>query len=244
MIIKLTWTDVNGYGDFRIYRDTSPIDTEDLPAPLAVISGTGAQAPYQLEYIDATVEEMETYYYRVSAFFGSEERFTDNVEIVAYYQPTEIGEMFQGGQYVGNVVVGGDTYGIIAALSAGQAPSKLQWKTGNTATAGTDSLVDGWANTLAMIAAGELAHPAARYCRNYTGGGFDDWYLPARDEQNLMWTNRSRLSLGMTSDYYWTSSQSSATNAHRQNFSNGYQGVNHKDSTCYVRPVRRLKLII
>ena len=241
MIIKLSWVDVNGYGDFRIYRNTSPIDIDDLPLPLTTINNNGTQ---NYEYVDSDVVDMETYHYRVSTFFGNEERFTDNVRVVAYYQPTEIGEMFQGGQYIGNVVVGDDTYGIIAGLSAGQAPSKLQWKTDNTATAGTDSLVDGWANTLAMIAAGELAHPAARYCRNYDGGGFDDWYLPARNELNLMWTNRSLLSLGMTSDYYWTSSQSSASNAHRQNFSDGRLTTNSKNVTGYVRPVRRIKLIL
>lgn len=241
MIIKLSWVDVNGYGDFRIYRNTSPIDIDDLPLPLTTINNNGTQ---NYEYVDSDVVDMETYHYRVSTFFGNEERFTDNVRVVAYYQPTEIGEMFQGGQYIGNVVVGDDTYGIIAALSAGQAPSKLRWKTSNTATAGTGSLVDGWANTLAMITAGELAHPAARYCRNYAGGGFDDWYLPARNELNLMWTNRSLLSLGMTSDYYWSSSQSSNSQAHIQSFSNGTQLANGKNTAYYVRPVRRIKLIL
>jgi hypothetical protein len=237
MIIKLSWVDVNGYGDFRIYRNTSPIDIDDLPLPLTTINNNGTQ---NYEYVDSDVVDMETYHYRVSTFFGNEERFTDNARVVAYYQPTEIGEMFQGGQYVGNVVVGDDTYGIIAALSAEQA----QWKTSNTATTGTGSLVDGWANTLAMITAGELEHPAAGYCRNYTGGGFDDWYLPARNELNLMWTNRSLLSLGMTSDYYWTSSQSSANVAHAQYFSNGSQGTYAKVNQYYVRPVRRIKLIL
>jgi len=39
-------------------------------------------------------------------------------------------------------------------------------------------------------------------------------------------------------DYYWSSSEYSATNAWKQNFNNGNQNNNNKNNSNYVRAVR------
>jgi hypothetical protein len=44
---------------------------------------------------------------------------------------------------------------------------------------GATSLVDGLANTNAIIAQNSTADRAASVCKAYLGGGFNDWYLPA-----------------------------------------------------------------
>jgi hypothetical protein len=52
-----------------------------------------------------------------------------------------------------------------------------------------------------MVSAG--SHPAAAFCAGLTIGGFSDWYLPARDELELLYRN-----LKPTTDANGTSSRS------------------------------------
>ena len=45
-------------------------------------------------------------------------------------------------------------------------------------------MFDGWANSEAM---NNASHPAAQFCRTLTIGGYDDWYLPATQEWDILW---------------------------------------------------------
>jgi hypothetical protein len=103
------------------------------------------------------------------------------------FGPSVIGEAFGGGFYAGNIVQGGAEYYIIVApKSSGESTS--QFKTTSTASpAATQTLNNGPAATAAMVAAG--SHPAAAFCAGRTIGGFSDWYLPARDEIELLYRN-------------------------------------------------------
>jgi hypothetical protein len=67
--------------------------------------------------------------------------------------------------------------------------TQWQWKTAQTATAGTDSTFDGAVNTAAMVTAGINDHPAAKFCTELAIGGFTDWYLPARHELDIAYEN-------------------------------------------------------
>lgn len=49
----------------------------------------------------------------------------------------------------------------------------------NVVPTGATSVVDGQANTTAIIAQNSTPDKAATVCKAYTGGGFNDWYLPA-----------------------------------------------------------------
>jgi len=80
---------------------------------------------------------------------------------------------------------------------------------------------------------------AARMCADYRGGGHDDWFLPSRDELNLMYQNLRRNNLGgFSEDIYWSSSEYNAGGAWAQYFSYGGQGHNYRDNGYRVRPVR------
>lgn len=160
--------------------------------------------------------------------------------------PSDIGQAFGGGFYIGDITVadGGEDDGVYAVIMAGpESQAALKWKDIRSATAGTDSTTNGMANTLAMQTNDPVIHHAGMYCLGYNGGGFDDWYLPAKDELNLAWVNRSQLEvLAMEDQYYWSSTQDSARYAWIQTFSSGYQ-QNYSTLSAYrVRPVRRLKI--
>lgn len=101
------------------------------------------------------------------------------------------------------------------------------WGAYGTVTGATNPN-DGRANTI-TAATGYSDTRAARYCYFMRYNGYEDWYLPARNELNLFWTNRSLLSMNpavgiLTSgQYYFSSSEYSATHAYAQRFNDGTQ---------------------
>jgi len=106
--------------------------------------------------------------------------------------PEVIGEAFGGGFYGGKVNDGGtEYYLIVAPKSSGENSTGdgLQWKTSETTTSGTTSVVDGPSNTSAMISAGAAAHPCGNFCNNLSIGGFTDWYMPAQNELDILYFN-------------------------------------------------------
>ena len=74
---------------------------------------------------------------------------------------------------------------------------------------------------------------AARLCHEL------GWFLPSKDELNLMYENLEEQGLGSFYDYYWLSSEDSATTAWFQKFVSGSQPYyNIRYSDYRVRPVR------
>lgn len=100
-----------------------------------------------------------------------------------------IGAAYGGGFFAGQIGVDSiATHNLVVGpLSTAQTTN--QWKTTATATAGTTSLIDGPANTAAMISAGAALHPCGNFCNNLVVGGFDDWYMPARNELEICYYN-------------------------------------------------------
>jgi hypothetical protein len=89
-------------------------------------------------------------------------------------------------------------------------------------------------------AAGIQNHNAAQYCENLTAHGQTDWYLPAKDELNVLFTNRTAIG-GFAGAWYWSSSEINSVYAWVQNFTNGHQGYHGgKHGSYRVRCVRRV----
>ena len=87
----------------------------------------------------------------------------------------------------------------------------------------------------------EAATSAAVYCSELVSGGQSDWFLPSKDELNLMYTNLQSASTplgGFSTVFYWSSSEYAANFAWYQYFNGGVQNSNPKGYTYYVRPVR------
>ena len=78
---------------------------------------------------------------------------------------------------------------------------------------------------------------AMAYCESLTASGFDDWYLPNRDELNALYMNSSSIE-GLTNDKYWSSAEYSSSQAYYQDFETGEQNHSDKTTTYKVRPVR------
>jgi len=83
---------------------------------------------------------------------------------------------------------------------------------------------------------------AAQLCVKLSHNGFTDWFLPSKDELDLMYKNLKKNNLGKfpAKISYWSSSQANNDSAWYQNFDNGkqYNYGNYKYDTFSVRAIR------
>jgi hypothetical protein len=186
---------------------TSPVPTTANTVYVAVPpGGNGAFIGY-LTGLNAS-----TYYYvrayatnSVGTAYGNELNFlTCNTP---YYT---IGTMTEGG-VVFYVDCTGQS-GLVAALNDQGANAPYGCSGTVTGATGT-AIYSGAANTTAILAACATAGIAARLAASYTGGGFTDWYLPAKDELDQMYINKSVIPnlAGGVNCGYWSSTESSST---------------------------------
>ena len=105
---------------------------------------------------------------------------------------------------------------------------------GNTLTA----IGTGLANSNAIEVQSNYAASAAMLCRDYSGGGMTDWFLPSQDELAQLYAQKAAVG-GFADGIYWSSSEYSATFAWIQSFeASGGQGWSGKSNLLYVRAIR------
>jgi hypothetical protein len=118
--------------------------------------------------------------------------------------PTVIGEPFRGGYYAGKVATGGGGvatfYLVVADKTVGQS-SALKWSASQVTT-GVTSTINGPTNSASLAA---LGYPMASFCENLNTGGYTDWYMPAKDELEILY-----YFLKPNTNSNWTSSGSNA----------------------------------
>jgi hypothetical protein len=114
---------------------------------------------------------------------------------------------------------------------------------GGIDAAGTETAVgSGRRNTQlipeALQRAGETGK-AAQLCADFAAEGFKDWFLPSKDELDLMYKNLKSKGLGsFKQSQYWASSEENPSYAWFQRFSDGFQDYSLKFNTGLVRAVR------
>ncbi|WP_319231069.1 DUF1566 domain-containing protein [Draconibacterium orientale] len=116
--------------------------------------------------------------------------------------------------------------------------SSSQWKTSQgTDDIDPDSSTDGQANH--DNRSGTLSDfPAFELCENLDRHGHTDWYLPAITEMDVLYTNRIAIG-GFSTSNYWSSTESDINRARVKDFDNDLEPLKYKNSTYYVRCVRR-----
>jgi hypothetical protein len=102
--------------------------------------------------------------------------------------PTTIGQAYGGGFYAGKIAVGGGgtaTHYLIVAPKASGENSSCAWGVYGVTT-GITSVINGPTNSASLAAFG-ASYQAAKFCEDLTIGDYSDWYLPAKNELEVLY---------------------------------------------------------
>jgi len=259
---------VNGTADSTSLTLTFDVDPATLTAENITVTGatkgalTGSGTTRSLTISNITVANGETVSVTITSPTGYS--ITGSPQTAVVYRQLTIGMDYLGGK-IAYILQAGDPgydasvpHGLIAAtedqsleivwISGGSTQStSVPGGTGTalgTGSSNTDNII------AQAVAAGNntLTSYAAGLARAHNGGGYNDWFLPSRDELNAIWVNLVDDGSGANSGvggfapaYYWSSSEydaSSHSHAWFQHFGNAYQDGDFKYATRRVRAVR------
>ena len=145
-----------------------------------------------------------------------------------------VGQSFGGGIIF--YIDGTGQHGLISATT--DQSTAAQWGCFAVSIPGTSmALGTGQANTTLIVNACSETGIAARICYDLSLNGYDDWFLPSKDELDQMYSQRTVIG-GFTNNFYWSSTEYNVNNAWLRIFIAGNQGIAYKDDAYFVRAVR------
>lgn len=206
---------------------TSPAPTFCIPGNLPVVGTFATSIP--------TPALGAVYYARAYALTRAGKVYGQDIQFRA---------VFPGSPFEGGVVFHVDPDGMHGLIAAPVNQSTFsQWwdsvnhgpamSTGATGTAvGT-----GAANTTAIVTALGAGNYAAKLCADLDLDGFSDWYLPSKDELNLMYVNRDAIG-NLNEAGYWSSSEEVGTIVWIQNLGSGDVSTTESTMNNAVRAIR------
>jgi Protein of unknown function (DUF1566) len=157
--------------------------------------------------------------------------------------PFVVGQSYGGGIIF--YVDGTGQHGLISSTSD-QSTTNI-WSNGSLIVTGATGTAvgTGQSNTTTIVTQQGPGTYAASTCNNLVLNGYSDWFLPSKDELNLMYINLASQGLGsfsVSGNWYWSSSEFSWNGAWVQRFSNGFQQDVWKTETgppaVHVRAIR------
>ena len=155
--------------------------------------------------------------------------------------PLQVGDEYGGGKvfYIfgpsDNGYIKGQTHGLIAALEDQTTDAGVKWFPEKFYGATGTYIGLGLPNTLGIITSAivtgttNMSSYAAGLANSYRGGGYIDWFLPSRDELNLLYQAKDAIGGFATnqtpgvSPAYWSSTQKGGISL--TNFSSFVEGV-------------------
>ncbi len=148
--------------------------------------------------------------------------------------------IYIGAVYDGGIIFWIDTSGQHGLIAATEDQGTATWYNGTFVTTGATSsaLGTGSKNTRKIIKVqGRSGEYAANLCRKYRGGGYDDWFLPSRNEIKELYKQKTTVG-GFASDKYWSSTEFNTNKAFVEYFDVGKPNQILKDAVSYVRAIR------
>jgi len=104
---------------------------------------------------------------------------------------------------------------------------------------GTGTAIGTGRRNTALILALDPTAPAALACRSYFVAdyeSFNDWFLPSGNELNQLYIRR--VYFGLSSGWFWSSSQSMGSVTFGRGFNDGISQVDNKGRSNDVRAIR------
>ena len=236
----------------KCYTVTFNSDGGSKVSSQAVKKGNKATKPTDPTKTDNYLAAWNT---KDGAKFNFNTEITEDIELKAAWKPTyTVGEQGPAGGIIFYDVdadnASGNADGLIAydcgwrylEASPNKISSQYEWTNRTSGSYGTKTGIgEGKSNTQALIdykkKSTNSKFPAAEQCDSYTNGGYDDWFLPSKDELYKMYQLKDKTNL--TGGYYWSSSESGSNKVwciYTTGSNNQKTNVGSYDA--YVRPVR------
>lgn len=184
---------------------------------------------------------------------GASYTVTGSVTLYAKWRPYEVGDTGPGGGKIFYYSAGGftmlDTSETCYYLEAApnDMPTTYNWsssyETGEIYMGTTSSAIGAGHKNTALILTADPNAPAATACRDYAGGGKNDWFLPSLNEISQLYANKAIIGNMGVNYWYWTSTEANDGGEQAWSYS-FYNGVNSNSgkwgsgSTYHVRAVR------
>ena len=189
-------------------------------------------------YIDAisNASSYEERYDRFTFTLGALEKGQYKYEVLQDANGYAAGDELGGGLFVFE----DSGYAYISA--AADQSDKAEWGCQGTNISGTLSAIGtGIANTALIVAGCDEDGISARICDELVLNGYSDWFLPSVGELSRMYTQLDANGFGnFANQSYWSSTQSSATQAYTIDFNNGNTNAHQKSQTNrHTRAMRR-----
>ena len=189
--------------------------------------------------VSSVLAKGQTHYWRVRAKDGTGQYGAWSA-IVAIQIDYSIGDTGPAGEIVfydkGSY---SDGWRYLEATSSDQSTG-IKWGEQGTLVEGTSTAIgSGKSNTEKIVNKLGLGNYAARLCYDLELGGFDDWFLPSKDELKELYKQKNIIGGFETSYlYYWSSFEEDSAYAWLHTFDNNYQSLSNKNSGFSVRAVR------
>jgi hypothetical protein len=147
-----------------------------------------------------------------------------------------IGDSHQGGIIF---YLDGNGEGLVAAPTDQSSDAEWGCHDFSILGAGGTAVGTGYQNTVEIELRCSESDIAAKLCTNLTIGGYSDWFLPSKDELELIYLNLHIQGFSYFSpDFYWSSTELDSKNAIHLYFVDGNFDGNYKTNPFSVRAVR------
>ncbi|MFK7807259.1 MAG: DUF1566 domain-containing protein [Saprospiraceae bacterium] len=150
-----------------------------------------------------------------------------------------------GNSYLGGIIFYIDEtgqHGLIMARGD-QCTKPIPWfsETKGKALATDTGIYDGAKNTELLVAKFKEENHPAQLCANFKFGEYEDWYLPSKDELDLLYEYHKTLPRDQRLEpkYYWSSSESNSHDVYYRSFHNGKSYTWIKGNKAKVRAVKK-----
>lgn len=169
----------------------------------------------------------KTYYLKAYATnskgtaYGNQVTFTTSITFA-------VGQSYGGGVIF--YIDGTGKHGLIAAAT--DQSTSISWYNGSFVITGASATAigTGMSNTQMIVLALGIGNYAAKICDQLVIGGFNDWFLPSKDELDALFDLDGPGSLG-ANNYYWASTESGGSGYgsgawNQSAYFGGYDGAN------------------